>query len=137
MRRGWISGELLAAPGQRQGYDGLQRREENSRVSTAPSISSGEEEEGWLEAGAASVRSSGVRRRRIPARNGRTIGSLDAQDHGEEGKAREGTRRSPRAPELAIGGGGVCRLAGQNLSIPAASSSGEKRGNREEGKGVL
>jgi hypothetical protein len=32
----------------------------------------------------------------------------------------EGTRRSPKVPELVIGGGGVCRLAGQNLSSPVA-----------------
>jgi hypothetical protein len=34
---------------QRRGYDGLQHREEISRASTTPSISSGEEEEGRLE----------------------------------------------------------------------------------------
>jgi hypothetical protein len=37
----------------------------------------------------ATVRSSEARRRRIPAQKGWAKGSLDAQDHGEEGKARE------------------------------------------------
>jgi hypothetical protein len=36
-------------PDQRRGYDGLQHRDEISRASTTPSISSGEEEEGRLE----------------------------------------------------------------------------------------
>jgi hypothetical protein len=44
-----FAGVVPAASGQRRGYDGLQHGEEISRGSTAPSISSGEGEEGRLE----------------------------------------------------------------------------------------
>jgi hypothetical protein len=78
----------------------------------------------------ATVRSSEARRRRIPAQNGRAKGSLDAQVHGEEGKAREGTQLTCSMPNSKGHRGGYCGAPAKDFGSLAAQS-GEGKGERE------
>jgi hypothetical protein len=86
---------------------------------------------------AASVRSSGARRCRIPAQNGRAKGSLDAQDHGEEGKAREGTQLTGSMPKSKDHSGGYCGAPTINFIGLAAYQTGDGEGKGRGGRGLL
>jgi hypothetical protein len=78
------------------------------------------------------VRSSEARRRRIPAQNGRAKGSLDAQDHGEDGKAREGTQLTGSMPKSKGHHGGYYGAPTKDFGSLAAQSGGGKGGREEE-----
>jgi hypothetical protein len=81
------------------------------------------------------VRSSEARRRRVPAQNGRAKGSLDALNHGEEGKARETSRGCITSSESTIYSGGGCRLRRTILAARGHGLEGRKGEIGEESAG--
>jgi hypothetical protein len=92
---------VLEVPGGDGDQDNDQRVMVESRVWSSSSVVSRSDEEAWPE--------GALRRcRQIPAQNGWEKGSLDAPEHGEEEKAREGTQLTGSVPELKDHRGDYC-----------------------------